>query len=458
MEMEKIFRKILAKVKPGPGEIAKETAFAEGLVDSIMKMPGKHLRAEIVGSFARQTHLRGDNDIDIFVIFPQAVGRADFEAEGLRIGKAVFGKNRWVEAYSEHPYIRGSISGFDVEIVPSYDIGEGQSIVSSVDRSPLHNRFLRGKLSEQQKDEVRLLRQFLKGIGCYGADIKASSVPGYVTELLILKFGSFREFLRNASEWREVEVIDLATHLDENAAIKKFGHHFIVVDPIDKNRNVAAALSKNQYCRIIAASRAFLEKPSGKFFYPEKTRAWSVEKLRKKLSEIELVALKLPYPEKALPDVVYGQAKRFGRKTANGLEMHDFRIYRHSEWSDEKKQAIIVFELENLQIQKTKIHAGPPVTNAPDSKRFLAEHRNCTAGPRIVDGRWVVEKKREFHDARSLLKKICSDSAKTEKPPLKKALQKAAIESEEKLVQTFRKSPGFAEFLTEWLEGKEKFL
>jgi len=456
--MKSVFAKVLAKVKPGAEEIARETAFAESIVERIMKMPGRHSRAELVGSFARQTHLRGDKDLDIFVIFPQSVGREDFEAEGLRIGKAVFGKNDWVEAYSEHPYIRGGISGFEVEIVPSYDIAEGQGIVSSVDRSPLHNRFLKGKLSERQKDGVRLLRQFLKGIGCYGADIKAGSVPGYVTELLILKYGSFEEFLKHSAEWRDIEVIDLARHLDENSAIKKFGHHFIVVDPIDKNRNVAAALSKNQYCRIMAASRAFLEKPSEKFFFPKKTKPWGVERLRKKLSEIEVVALRLPYPKKALPDVVYGQAKRFGKKTANRIEMHDFRIYRNTEWSDEKKQIIIVFELENLRIQKTKIHFGPPVTNHSDSKKFLDENKGITAGPRIVEGRWVVEKKREFSDARGLLKKACADGAKNEKAPLKAGLKKAEIESEERLVKTFRKNAGFAEFLTEWLEGKEKFL
>ena len=53
---------------------------------------------------------------------------------------------------------------------------------------------------------------------------------------------------------------------------KKFSSPLTMIDPIDKGRNVAAAVRKEKLFEFIAASREFLKKCDLKFFYPGKIR------------------------------------------------------------------------------------------------------------------------------------------------------------------------------------------
>ena len=457
--MKKLIKDVLGRIKPSEKEIKQDIAMAYHISAKIKAIEGKHVDVHLAGSLARDTNVKGDRDLDIFVLFPRKLPRTEFEKEGLRIGREVFKGYLWEEAYSEHPYIKGNIDGFDIEIVPSYKIDDATEKLSAVDRSPIHNNYLLGKLAKNQKDEVRLVRQFLKGIGCYGADLKMSSVPGYVTEILILKYGNFENFINNAISWKNGEVIDIEKYYKhESDARKKFGSHLIVVDPTDKNRNVAAALSVDQYSRLIAAARQFLKKPSKNFFFGKKFKKWEIKKVKDFLKKKELVAVKMQYPKKANLDVIYGQMKRFRRKMLTLLEYHEFRAYHGKEWTDEQNEIIIILELETLQIQKVTKHRGPEVTQKEHSEKFIFENKKSTAGPWIKDGRWVVEKLRKYSDANLLIKDFLKKEKSTERLPLKKAVAKAKIIHEPEIIKMYKKDSGFAEFLTDYLKSKEKFL
>ncbi|MFH1239972.1 MAG: CCA tRNA nucleotidyltransferase [Candidatus Diapherotrites archaeon] len=457
--MKTLIRDVLKKVKPSENEIKQDIDMANKIIAKIKAIEGAHIDVQLAGSLARDTNLRGDRDLDIFVLFPRNLSRDVFEKEGLRIGKEVFRGHFWEESYSEHPYIRGNIDGFDIEIVPSYKIDDATEKLSAVDRSPIHNNYLLGKLSKTQKDEVRLVRQFLKGIGCYGADLKMSSVPGYVTELLILKYGNFENFIKNAVNWKNGEVIDIENYYKhESDACKKFDSHFIVVDPTDKNRNVAAALSYDQYSRLVAATRAFLKKPSNNFFFGKKFKKWEVKKVKDLLKKKELIAIKMQYPKNANLDVIYGQIKKFRRKMLNVLEYYEFRAYHGKEWTDEKNEIVIILELENLKIQQVTKHFGPEVTQKEHSEKFLSENKKITAGPWIQNGRWVVEKLRKYSDANILIKEFLNKEKSIQRLPLKKAIAKAKIIHEPEIINMYKKDSGFAEFLTDYLKSKEKFL
>ncbi len=455
--MAQILSKILKKISPGKKEIEGELGFADSLIEKIKSFEGEHADVVLAGSLARDTHLKGDRDIDIFVLFPEKLGRKDFEREGLRIGKKIFRGHTWVKAYSEHPYIRGVIDGFNVEIVPSYKVEKAEMLKSSVDRSPFHAEYVRGKLKDGQKDEVRLLRQFLKGIGAYGADLRMSSVPGYVVELLIIKYGSFEKALKGISNWGRNEVIDLENYLGKTEAVKNFDSPLIVVDPVDRNRNVAAALSLNQFSRIVAASRAFLEKPSEKFFFPRKEKPWSVKKVKEILGKKELLAVEIGYP-KVLEDILWGQIRRLRKKIVSQLEGEDFMVIRSEEWLEEGKRMLIVIELESLILQRAAVKVGPEVTDKDNSERFLDAHKKVVAGPRIEKGRWVLEVERKYGDARNFISDFIKKLKKAEKENVRKALRKRAVVLDEKgIVELYKRNKGFREFLTVYLKGKEEF-
>ena len=454
-----MLKKALGKIIPTQGEMRAEKKFAQSLISKIMEMRGKHAKAELVGSMARGTHLRGDNDLDIFVFYPQDLPREEFEREGLRIGKAVFRGHKWEKAYSEHPYIRGKIDGFDVEIVPAYDITHADSLQSAVDRSALHNKYLLEKFRRGQNDEARLLKQFMKGVKCYGADLGANGFPGYVAELLIIKYGNFGNAVKAAAKWKDGEAIDIEGHWSAEEARKKFATHLIVIDPVDKNRNVAAALSPNQYTRFITACRAFAKKPSLKFFFPKPHTPWSAAKLRKFLAKTELEAALLGYPNGIIEDIMWGQLRRLSRKIAKMAELAGFKVIRSAEWLEKGRQMAVVLEVESRTLQKAKVLKGPPATDKGNSEAFLAAHPKPLSGPRIEEGRWVIEVEREYTELGKFLSDSLKRLRKEERGGMRTALRKkAAVMGEKEIISLYRKNRGFSQFLTEYLRGEEEFL
>jgi tRNA nucleotidyltransferase (CCA-adding enzyme) len=455
---EKLKERVLKKIVPTKKEIEREKKIVKELLKKIDSIKGKHVKTILAGSMARNTHLRGDNDIDIFVLFPTKIERNEFVREGLKIGKKVLKGFEWEEAFSEHPYIRGKYKGFNVEIVPSYEIKTTDKLLSSVDRTPFHTKYLIEHLKENQKNEVRLLKQFLKGIECYGADLKTESFPGYITELLVLKYGSFENVLKNVQNWRKGEVIDLENYYTESEARKKFNHHLIIVDPIDKKRNVAFALSFNQFARFIAASRRFIEKPSEKFFFGKKIKPWSKKKVMKMLEQKEIIIVKMPFPKKQLSDIMWGQLKKLRKKIVKELKLKEFRVNRAKEWTDEKKLMIIAIDLENVKIQKVHLRIGPEVMDLKNSERFLNTHKKIIAGPRIENGRWVIEVKRKHWNAKTLLQDYLKEQKKVLKKGIKKALEKAQVLGEKQAIKLYSKNNEFQEFFTKFLKGKEEFL
>ena len=457
--MKKLLQEILEKTTPNAQEKKAEKALAKKIAGQIKEMEGPHTHVVWAGSSARDTHLKGDRDLDIFVLFPKKLSRKEFEKHGLKIGKRVFKGSKWEEAYSEHPYIRGNIKGFDVEIVPSYSIKDASKKMSSVDRSVFHNRYLKKKLNEKHRKEIRLLRQFLKGIGCYGAEIKTSSVPGYVAELLILKHGSFSRAIKAIAEWKPGHVIDLAKQLSKKEALKKFDTSLIVIDPVDRNRNVSAALSVQQFNRLIVAANAFLKKPSKKFFFPEKIEPFAISKVQGILKKKELIGIEIAYPKKALADIVWGQIKRVRDKISRQLEVNDFEVNQAEAWTDEIKSIIFLFELESLTLQRARKLLGPPASMEEHSARFLKKHKKVLSGPRIEKKRWVIEVEREFVSAEKFLRGHMKKIGKEEQGNMQKSIRaRTVILHESNMLKLYKKNKEFAGFFTRYLRGKESFL
>ena len=115
------------------------------------------------------------------------------------------------------------------------------------------------------KQEVRLLKKFLKSVGVYGAEIAKSGLSGYVTEILILRYGSF------ISTLQAIANIDRRRHIVsvcqvDNDVVKTFQSDIIIIDPIDPRRNLGTAISAESLGKLILASRAFIQRPSLDFF------------------------------------------------------------------------------------------------------------------------------------------------------------------------------------------------
>ena len=315
--MDALLQKVLKRIKPTPQE-ERRIKRAEDKVRSLLEeMKGVFSFQEIVftGSTAHGTNLRGSSDIDVFLLYPKDVERNRIEEEVKEMARRLGG----TLLYAEHPYFRLKIDGIDVDVVPAYKIREGERILSATDRTPLHNIYVLRHLDEGKKDEVRLLKAFLKGIGAYGAEIRVEGFSGYLCELLIIKYGDFLSVLRAAANWRKGEYIDL-----EGKGRVKERRPLIVVDPVDPERNVAHAVSEESLSLFITAARAFLKESSERFFFPRRPRL-SPSKVKELLDErrsrVVLVATR--YEDGFVPDNVWGQLKRFERLFKRQMEIKD---------------------------------------------------------------------------------------------------------------------------------------
>jgi tRNA nucleotidyltransferase (CCA-adding enzyme) len=298
----------------------------------------------------------------------------------------------------------------------------------------------------------------LKGINAYGADLKANSVPGYVTELLILEYGNFEKTIKEIAEWEKGKTIDIEKHLRKEEALKRFHTApLIVIDPTDATRNVAAALSINQFSRVIAAARAFNKKPSATFFFGKKEKPWQKNKIKKMFEKKEIIAIALSYPND-IPDIVWGQLKKLKTQAQRELEHNGFKVLSSSEWTDEKKQMAIVFELDSLELSKAMKRVGPNISDLENSAMFLEKHKKTIAGPRIEEGRWVIETEREFSHAKSLLENFLKRIKKQSKANIKQATKNSKVLTEKKLLGYYSKSKDFQLFFSRFLKGKEDFL
>ncbi|MDR1954515.1 MAG: CCA tRNA nucleotidyltransferase, partial [Candidatus Methanoplasma sp.] len=250
---------VLESIKPTPKEVEKINKAANGLKKQVEKYVNEHgidVEVRFVGSYAKGTYL-SDPDVDLFLLFPETVSSKELETIGLSVGEAII---KGVKMYAEHPYTRGTYNGVDVDLVPSYSLKTTDKLRSAVDRTPFHTQYILEKLKEEQKDEVRLLKKFMKGIGVYGAEPNTRGFSGYLCELLVLHYGSFLGVLEGASEWKEGTAI----------SIDKKGPPImgplVVYDPVDQKRNVASAVHIDTMALFIVASKAYLSSPSEKFF------------------------------------------------------------------------------------------------------------------------------------------------------------------------------------------------
>ena len=353
-----------------------------------------------VGSTARGTWIAGDRDVDLFVRFPPDVDREDLEAWGLEVGHAVLPDGR--EEYAEHPYVKGEYEGFDVDCVPCYRVDSASDIRSAVDRTPFHNEYLEARLDEDLAADVRVTKQFLKGIGVYGSDLKTRGFSGYVTELLVLEYGGFREFVEAAAEWQPPVLLDPEGH-----AAASFDDALVVVDPTDPERNVAAVCSTANVARLQHHARALLDDPTVDRFRPRDPDSLPADAVREHVARRGTTPVALDFaPPDLVDDQLWPQLRRSLDGIVDELDRRGFDVLRAATFAtDDRERAALFAELEVVERPTVTRHDGPPVHVDAHAKGFYETYAaDADAyGPFVDEDRYVVERDREFTTATALL-------------------------------------------------------
>ncbi len=397
--------KVLKRITPTDAQKQEMKAVCKALIELVsseMSSLGFDAQVAVYGSVSRDTWLVYEKDIDLFVRFPAKYSKEELETAVTCVGKKIL--SCLEKRFAEHPYVTGMFSGHPVEIVPCYQVEDAKDRISAVDRTPFHDRFVRDNLGGRHGD-VRLLKQFLRGIGCYGAEARVEGFSGYLSELLVIRYGSFEAVLKAASEWSRPTFIDL---IGRGAAEQFSGEPLIVIDPTDSNRNVASALSQQNFSLFTFAAKQFLISPKKSFFFPLKrvnSKDALAGLLRRRGTEIIQVSFQTP---SVIDDILYSQLKKAERYFTGGLENAGFKVLNSGYSAAEK--TLIAFELEHKTLSNTRLHPGPYV-NSENESVFIEKHKaseKALSRPFIEGGRWAVFLKRETPDAADFFKQLLS--------------------------------------------------
>jgi len=392
-----IENEVLGRVSPSPARRKRVEKAAKTLLAHVLEAindTGLPLEATLQGSVAKDTYT-STPDIDVFVLFPESTSRKDLETVGLGIGKSVLGGE---ERYAEHPYVHGIYSGYEVDLVPCFRISSPVGLKSAVDRTPFHTTYIKSHLAERQKADVRLLKQFMKGIGAYGAEAKVQGFSGYLVELLVLRYGDFRSVLAAAGSWKKGEVLDL------EGGGERFDTPLVFYDPVDSSRNVASAVSMDSMACFQHAAKAYLDSPSIRFFFPRAPKTWPLPKIKKEMDKrgtgLLVVSLKRP---KLIDDDLFPQMKKTAEGLQAALEAGEFSVVATSTHPMEGR-VDLVFELMAEELPRVMKHVGPPVWIG-HAVGFLEKWSGkAVVGPYIENGRWVALVERKYRRAPELVR------------------------------------------------------
>jgi tRNA nucleotidyltransferase (CCA-adding enzyme) len=405
MNTNNILDQVLGKIKPEPAEQQRMQEVAKRIISLVDREAAgtglTDVSGILVGSAARGTWISGEHDLDIFILFPEYIAEQDLKRVGLNIARQVakHAENS-EERYAEHPYVHAIFGDFKVDLVPCFRVGSAAQIKSAVDRTPFHNIFILDRIKNLE-DEVLLLKQFMKGAGVYGSDLRTGGFSGYLAELLVIHYGSFMEVLQAADSWKFGVHIDIVEHGN-----KQHNDPLVVVDPTDPARNVAAALTLDRFAGFIDRSRQYLESPAIEHFFHNPAAPLTDTEFENITARrgTDLLAVIFDKPD-LVDDVLYPQLFMLHNSITDLLSRHKFSVLKSDVWAG-IDEAAVVLEMEVCCLPPVKKHAGPPVWERSHAGNFKQKYLQKKGLSRVYieNGRYVVDILRPYTDPAELIK------------------------------------------------------
>ena len=344
------------------------------------------------GSYAKGTWTPEKIDVDIFVKLKKSTSEKKFLELAKKIGFNALKKYKPYVRYSEHPFVEALVGGTLVNVVPCYDVKKGEW-KSAADRSTFHTEFMSEKLTGQMKNDISLLKCMMKANGVYGAEIANQGFSGYVTEVLVYYFGSFSNVLKEVSKIKKNGRIGKSP--------RKFDSPIIIIDPIDGNRNLGAAISMENVAKFVLLSRVYLKKPSLSFFKSKKIKPKNEKRLIK-----NTIVISFSYKNRS-EDIIFGQIKRAANSFESQLTQEGFRVLRNDAMIYDNEKAAILILLEDILVNKNQIKTGPEFFEDKYSNKFIQVNVKKSKLMWVdKHGKLQSVQKRNYYDAKMFLNKM----------------------------------------------------
>lgn len=370
-------KEILAKIKPTKEEIKNFKSISSTFLTRLnRKLKGSI--AIIGGSGAKDTWLAKNHDVDVYVLFDYKQFKdKSLELSDLleRVLKKTFPKQKMKRLHGSRDYFQLKYGGLEFEIVPIVRINNSKQALNITDISPLHAKWVNRK-ARGIKDEIRLAKYFLRMNKLYGAESYICGFSGYITEILIAHYGSFEKLLKASLKWKIKQIIDVEKHYPKKDVLfnlnkSKTQSPLIIVDPVDKSRNAAAALSLEKFNHFKKLAKKYLKNPNVKYFERE---------------EIDLVKLKLAAAKKKQHLVHLEVVSFTGKEDVVGVKLlkafnfleNKFDLFeiKKSGWDwNKKKTALFYFLLAKEELSEYEIRNGPPLKLKEFVKDFKKKNK-----------------------------------------------------------------------------------
>ncbi len=398
---------VLAIISPSREERKQAREISTSFLTSLNSKL-KDAQAILGGSGAKDTWLAGNHDVDVFVLFDykkyadRSLELSEFLESAL---KKSFPTLKLSRVHGSRDYFQLTFKGLNLEVIPILKISRAEQAKNITDVSPLHSIWV-NKHTKKLKDEIRLAKQFLKAQGLYGAESHIMGLSGYVVEILVAHYSSFQKLLKASQTWKVKEVVDAAKHYPKKDALfhlntSKTQSPLIVIDPVDKSRNAAAALSLEKFQLFQKVAKEYLAHPAISFFEKKKIDFASLQKEAQQKKK-NLVFLEIT-PLSGKEDVVGTKLLKVFHHVEKRLK--PFSIVRSGwEWT-KGKNASFYFLLAKKELLHTEIRAGPPVELKEHVARFRKEHKDTF----VKEGKIYANVKVEFPRLEDLVKAVLKE-------------------------------------------------
>jgi tRNA nucleotidyltransferase (CCA-adding enzyme) len=385
---------VLDECKPGAAEadvLAEVKTFLNKLTERLKKQ-GTKATPVLGGSFAKDTWLRGDYDVDVFVAF-DLKHRAD-DLSGLLEKALSPWKTDRVHGSRDYFQLKGHIN---YELIPVLAIKSPKDAQNVTDFSPKHVAWVNTH-GKKLKDDIRLLKKFCKAQKVYGAESYIRGFSGHVVDILIIYYGGFLKLLRAARTWKrapEKMILDYNNVYKGKAMLvlneSKTQGPLVLVDPVQPDRNAAAALTQENYDLFIAATKAFIARPASKFFVEQKPDLDALAKKGALL--VDAVTIK----EKE--DVAGTKMVKAFEFLKTQLTRNDFTVADAGWTWDKRAKATFWFLTKEKTLPPTMTRDGPPIKITNNAAVFKKKYKNA----KVVKGRLVASIPREFRTPQAVV-------------------------------------------------------
>lgn len=396
--MKSLLAGVLKEIRPDK-EYEDEILEKAGKIIGIINKGMKDAKAVLGGSGAKGTWLK-TFDADIFLKFNYKKYNDKDEQISDTLEKFLKRHFKVARLHGSRDYFQIKQGNFTFEIVPILEIKKSEQAKNITDVSPLHSKFV--LKHKKLIDEIRLTKQFLKAARVYGAESYIRGFSGYVCEILAIYYGSFLNFVKAASKWREKEIIDLKNYYKGKNVLmelnkSKLVSPLIVIDPVQKDRNAAAALDCEKFEILRHRAKEFLKKPSKEFF---EVKPISENSLKEKFRN-NLVMLKAEPLDKK-EDVAGAKMLKAFHFIEQNLIYCGFKIRESDMLWHEKDSSLFYYALESTSLPRTTEVQGPPLKMKRHAEIFEKKHKNAFA----KNNRLYAIENRRFAHALDLIKAI----------------------------------------------------